>query len=124
MFTRYLASAIGFAAIVLGSLTLASPANAETFGTSRNPSHSVHVQIYDCGSSRCGRVVWATKKAQNDARRGSGEELIGMTILRNFEKDANGVWQGRAYVPDLDREFSGSAELSGNNQLRVLAGVC
>lgn len=103
----------------LAVFILTSPAQAETYGTWRNPSGSVQVEIYDCGSTRCGRVVWANQKAQNDAKRGSGKELIGMTILRNFTQDSKGVWRGRAYVPDIDREFSGSAKLVNGNQLRV-----
>lgn len=110
---------IGSAILALAALFSASAAHAETYGTWRNPSGSVQVEIYDCGSSRCGRVVWANQKAKNDARRGSGKDLIGMTILRNFAEDSNGVWRGQAYVPDLDREFSGSAEILSSTQLRV-----
>jgi len=119
MFDRFSASVLAVTAFVMGAFTLASPAYAETFGIWKNPSNTVHVEIYDCGSLRCGRVVWASEKAKKDARKGSGKDLIGMTILRDFREYANGVWRGKAYIPDLNREFSGSAELIGTRQLKV-----
>ncbi|WOE73894.1 DUF2147 domain-containing protein [Alterisphingorhabdus coralli] len=91
----------------------------ETFGTWRNPSGSVHIEIYTCGDFRCGRVVWASEKAIKDAKKGTDDPLIGMTILRNFAEDRKGIWRGRAFVADKGREVSGSAEILDADRLKI-----
>src|SRR5688500_12465270 len=96
------------AAIAL--LAGATPAAAEPdlFGLWRNPKNSVHVDIRPCGGSACGYVVWASPKAQADARKGSGRELVGMQLLRDFAPTGRN-WRGKVFVPDLNRTFTGSA---------------
>ncbi|MEO1044887.1 MAG: DUF2147 domain-containing protein [Pseudomonadota bacterium] len=105
------------AALPVGVATGQAP--AETFGIWQNPSGSVHIELYTCGEFRCGRVVWASEKAQKDAKKGSDEPLIGMVILRNFTQDRKGIWRGRAYVADKDREVSGSAEVLDRNRIKI-----
>ena len=92
----------------LVAATQASAADADLFGVWRNPKDSVHLDIRPCGASACGYVVWASEKAQEDARRGSGLTLMGLQLLRDFTPDGAG-WRGKVFAPDLNRTFSGTA---------------
>lgn len=96
-------------ALLAGS-TQASAAQADLFGVWRNPKNSVHVDIRPCGASACGYVAWASANAQADARRGSGKELIGLQLLRDFAPGKDG-WRGKVFVPDLNRTLTGTARL-------------
>jgi len=53
-------------------------------------------------------VVWATPKAQADSRRGSGQELIGLQLLRDFAPAKDG-WRGKVFVPDHNMTLTGTA---------------
>src|SRR3569623_1109449 len=68
------------------------------FGVWRNPKNTVHVEIKPCGSTACGYVVWASAKAQADAKKGSGKTLIGMQLFQSLKPDKDGAtWRGRVY---------------------------
>ena len=97
----------------------AAPASAapnDVFGVWRNPKNSVHVDIRPCGTSACGTVVWASEKARKAALEGSGKELIGLQLFREFVKTRD-EWRGRVFVPDLNRTFSGGARLRDDEHL-------
>jgi uncharacterized protein (DUF2147 family) len=89
------------------------------YGTWRNPKNSVHVDIRPCAQGACGYVVWASAKAQRDAREGGTANLVGMQLFRNFSPRKNGVWQGKVFVPDLNRTFTGTAEPVDAKTLRA-----
>jgi uncharacterized protein (DUF2147 family) len=95
-----------------------SAADTEVFGVWRNPKGSVHLEVRPCGPSACGYVVWASEEAQADARKGSGQPLIGQQLLRDFRPDGDS-WRGRVYAPDLDRTFSGGARLLDAGRLEA-----
>jgi uncharacterized protein (DUF2147 family) len=106
-------------ALTAATAALAAPAMADDgkdlpslFGTWRNPKNSVHLDIRRCGegTTACGFVVWASDKAQADARKGSGKALIGMKLFQGLKPDKSGVWHGKVYVPDQNHTFAGSAE--------------
>lgn len=86
----------------------AAPAQNDLLGVWRNPKNSVHLDIRPCGPSACGYVVWASARAQADARKGSGRDLIGLQLLQDFAPNAHG-WRGKVFVPDLNRTLTGSA---------------
>jgi uncharacterized protein (DUF2147 family) len=100
---------------------LAETADAEAalFGTWRNPKNTVHLDIRKCGAKACGYVVWASEKAQADAKKGSGKPLVGMQLFQSLKQDKSGVWRGRVFVPDQNRSFSGSAEPIDDKTLRA-----
>jgi len=97
------------ALVLLTTATQAPAADAEgdLFGVWRNPHNTVHLEIRPCGGSACGYVVWAAPKAQADARRGSGKELIGQQLLRDFAPTDRG-WRGKVFVPDLNVTLGGA----------------
>lgn len=108
------------AAMALGA---AAPASAQgpdpILGVWRNPKNSVHIDIRPCGPAICGYVVWASPKAQADAREAGTEKLVGLQLLRNFERTQKGAWKGKVFVPDLRANFSGTAELVDPQTLRA-----
>jgi uncharacterized protein (DUF2147 family) len=112
------------AVVAVAVLMAAAPAAAAADGPDaiqgvwRNPKNSVHVDIKPCGKGMCGYVVWASPKAQKDVKEAGGE-LLGMQLLRNFEKTDRGAWRGKVYVPDVRATFSGTAELVDSNTLRA-----
>jgi uncharacterized protein (DUF2147 family) len=115
---QFFATAAAVAA--LASPALANEEPGALFGSWRNPKNTVHVEIRKCGGGgACGVVVWATPKAQADARKGSGKTLIGMQLFQGLKPDGDGVWRGRVYVPDKNMTFSGSAEPVDGNTLRA-----
>ena len=117
-------AAIG--AVVLAAAVFAGPAawaqsgaDSLSGGVWRNPKNSVHVDIRPCGDAICGYVVWASPKAQADAKKGGTERLVGLQILRNFVQTKPGNWKGKVFVPDLNSTFSGTAELVDANHLKA-----
>ena len=125
---RYLLAAGVAAALALGSAPPASAQGSDPIvGVWRNPKNSVHIDIKPCGAMMCGVVVWATPKAQADAREGGTENLIGAQLLRNFERTSKGSWRGKVFVPDIRATFGGTAEVLDANTLRakgcLLAGL-
>lgn len=103
---------------IVAAATGAAAAENDLLGVWRNPKNTVHVEIRPCGTSACGYVVWASPKAQADAREGSGRDLVGMQLLRDFAPVKNG-WRGRVFVPDLNRTLSGAARVIDANHLEA-----
>ena len=107
------------ATALAASTTASAQGDPSIHGVWRNPKNSVHVEIKPCPAGACGYVVWATDKAKQDAREGGTANLVGLQLLRDFSQDKRGVWRGKVFVPDLNRTFTGSAELSGPTILKA-----
>ena len=110
------------ATLALGSASARSADSndiARTYGVWRNPRDSVHLEIKNCGGETCGVVVWASARAQADARKSGSDDLIGQQLLREFESQKNGGLRGKVYVPTLRLTFQGSAELLNGKTLRA-----
>lgn len=108
--------------IILAAFTTVAPAYAgqddAVVGTWRNMRNTMHIQMYRCGPSICGKVAWASDEAVADARRGGTGNLIGTEIFRNFQQDDRGNWSGRVFVPDLNKTFSGTMVVVDRNTLK------
>lgn len=112
MHRRLVAFAAAAAAFLMaGQSAVAQPAPADAYGVWRNPKDNVRVEIRPCGDAACGTVIWASPKAQAKARAAGTQSLIGTQVLRNLQLDENrGVWRGKVFVPELNRNFTGLAE--------------
>lgn len=98
-------------ALVIGTILAAWSAAASAkvpSGVWANPSNSVHVTFKRCGEAMCGTVVWASDKAQADARRGGTERLVGSRLFDGFEEEERGQWRGDVFVPDLGQSITGT----------------
>lgn len=92
---------------------------ARSYGVWRNPHDTVHLEIKDCGASTCGVVVWASPKAEADARRSGEDTLIGKQLLRDFEAQKDGSLKGRVWVPTLKITLVGSADIVDAKTMRA-----
>jgi uncharacterized protein (DUF2147 family) len=115
---RTWALVLGVSLALAGQSAMAAPGDL-VFGVWRNAKGSVEVEVRPCGERICGYVIWANAKARRDALEGSGKPLVGQQILRDMRRRGPGVWEGRIYVPDLDRTFRGQARLTAQDTLRI-----
>lgn len=111
--------------VFVALLLTSSPTPAQEAGQDnvwRNPQNSVHVRIDPCGNNRCGVVVWANDKARADSARGGTHNLVGTQLFRDFRQVKPNVWKGKAFVPDLNKSFSGT--LTIKNEDTAVAHGC
>jgi len=115
-----IAAATAAVLLMAGHSALAQPEATDAYGVWRNPKDNVRVEIRPCGAAACGTVVWASPKAQAKAREAGTANLIGTQVLKNLELDERrGVWRGKVFVPELNRNFSGVAEPVDARRLRA-----
>ena len=99
-------------------LAAAAPAPA-ILGTWHNPKNTVAVRTGACGDRLCGWIVRASEKAQNDARKGGVDPLIGTALLRNYKPSGRNKWSGNVFVPDMGRTFGSTIQLLSANTINV-----
>ena|SRR5688572_10654454 len=102
-------------------LSLASTANAVPIeGRWQNPKDSVIIDVTPCGGGTwCGKVTWASPKAQAGARKGGTTNLVGKQLLTGLRPDGNGGWKGRVYLPKRNMHAGATIRAAGNNALLV-----
>jgi uncharacterized protein (DUF2147 family) len=103
----------------LAALFSLSSVQAADLGVWTGPKDNVRVAIRDCGSSTCGTVVYASPKAEADARKSGLRTLVGQQLLRNFEPDGRGNMRGKVFVPTLKVTLSGTAEFIDARTMRA-----
>lgn len=103
-------------AAVLALLPAAALAAPPT-GVWTNPQKSVRVVFQKCGQAMCGKIVWASPKAQADAARGGGGQLVGAMLFSDFVEQRRGLWNGSVLIPDIGQTVSGSIEQTSANTL-------
>lgn len=120
---RFLKLVLAALTVALGLAAASAPAYAgdisRSYGVWRNPKNTVHLEIKDCGASTCGVVVWASAKAEADARKAGADTLIGKQLLRDFEAQDNGTLKGRVWVPTLKVTLVGSADIVDSRTMRA-----
>lgn len=106
---------------------VSAPAHAENLGVWRNPKDNIRLHITDCGPSMCGWVVYASRKAEADAKKSGYDTLVGQQVLRDFAPTGNGNMKGKVFVPTLKVTLSGTAEFVDARTMRakgcVLGGL-
>ena len=99
---------VAFAA--LAALFAVSSVQAADLGVWTGPKDNVRVAIKSCGTSTCGTVVYASPKAEADARKSGLTTLVGQQLLRDFEPTGHGGMRGKVFVPTLKVTLQGTAE--------------
>ena len=87
-----------FAALLLAAAPAAASAQAIE-GQWTNYKKNVVVEVERCGGAYCGRVVRASAKAKEKARKGGTPNLVGTQILTGLKPIGGGKFRGRAFVP-------------------------
>ena len=116
--------------ILAVAMLLASPAVAsaqQLEGRWTNYKKNVVVQVERCGGAYCGRVVQASAKAKEKARKGGTPNLVGTQILTGLKPIGGGRFRGRAFVPKRNVHATATVRQVGPNVMQVqgcvLAGV-
>ena len=87
-------------AIAATLMLVAAPASAQALeGQWTNYKKNVVVEVERCGSAYCGRVVQASARAKEKARKGGTPNLVGTQILTGLKPIGEGRFRGRAFVP-------------------------
>ncbi|WP_051083406.1 DUF2147 domain-containing protein [Sphingomonas sp. Mn802worker] len=120
-FGKAVAAVVALIGLTAGASALAAePApTASIYGTWINPYHSVAVRTAPCADRLCGRVVWASREAQQDARDGNVPNLIGTSLLENYRPTGARTWAGTVFVPDMGRHFYSLIEQVDDSNMRV-----
>lgn len=109
---------LALCAIVLGAAAPA-PAAQGLAGDWRNTNNTVHLRLTPCGPAMCGTVTWANETARKDAKKGSGRDLLGSRLLHDLRLSSDGVWRGKIFVPDLNKNASGTVTVLSDDLIRV-----
>lgn len=108
--------------ILAASLLLAAPATASAQaleGQWTNYKKNVVVKVERCGPAYCGRVVEASAKAKEKARRGGTPNLIGTQILTGLKPIGEGRFRGRAFVPKRNIHATATVRQLSNDVMQV-----
>ena len=86
--------------LIAVALFAATPASAQQLeGWWTNPKGTVVIKVERCGPAYCGRVIHATAKARENARKSGTPQLIGTRILTGLKPIGEGRYRGQAFVP-------------------------
>ena len=127
------ATRICFAALALGAAALpaaSDPASHDVFGTFYTEAGTSRVTIEDCGDgSPCGRVTAINPNsledgvAPEDVRAKDGEPVLGLLILKGFEKKKNDWRGGTIYDPENDKTYDARIKRLDDGDLELKGWV-
>lgn len=120
-------SRLGLLALLVVGLALAGvpapPATAQKqmtpTGIWQSPGGNTRLRIAPCGQQLCGRVHWASDQAKADAARAGHANLVGMQLFEEFTRTGPNSFEGRVFVPDLNRRFNGRLTMTGPRTIEV-----
>lgn len=103
-------------ALPLALLPQSTAASAAPQGYWLTEKQKVAVELYDCESGLCGRIVWMAKPFRNDGslRRDTknpqaglrDRPWCGMTVISGLEPESGDVWAGgHFYYPEHGRRY-------------------
>ena len=99
---------------------VAAPAPAQAIeGQWTNYKRNVVVQVERCGPAYCGRVVQASAKAQEKARKGGTPKLVGTEILTGLKPIGDGRYRGKAFVPKRNIHATATVRQLSANVMQV-----
>jgi len=91
--------------------------------TSRDDNGSFgHIQVAPCGDAYCGRLI----RSYNSANQQQESENIGVNIIYDVKPWNAGIYLGKVFSPDRNRNYDANLRLSGD-RLSVsgcVFGIC
>lgn len=106
--------------ILLASLLLAAPVSAQALeGQWTNVKKNVVVRVERCGDAYCGRVVQASERAKEKARKGGTPNLIGTQILTGLRPLGGGRFRGQAFVPKRNIHATATVQQVSDDVMQV-----
>ena len=103
-----------------GAAAAAQPAGAPSiYGVWLNHAGNVKVETKPCGQQLCGTIVWASPEALQKARAAGTDQLVGLQLLSGYRQKPNGEWEGKVFVPDLQRTFASRIYRLSADKIRI-----
>jgi len=119
---------------ICGFVGIAKADPHNVFGTFLTGEKDSHVTIEPCGEeSLCGKVVWLDPDSlpegvtPQSAKSKSGDAVLGLTILKGFEKKKKDWRGGTIYHPGRDKLYASRLKRLDNGNLQVkgcIAFIC
>lgn len=101
-------------------LLTATPASAQQLeGWWTNPKGTVVIKVERCGPAYCGRVIHATAKARESARKSGTPHLIGTRVLTGLRPVGDGQYKGQAFVPKRKIRATATVRQINNDVMEV-----
>lgn len=111
------------AAFILAAFAAALPAHAAPTmtpsGVWESPGGNTRLRLYQCGQKICGKVAWASARARADAARGGHDNLVGMQLFEEFTRTGPNSFEGRVFVPDINRRLNGRLSMEDKQTISV-----
>ena len=116
--------AIATLALAATGLAHADPHNV--YGVFATPEGDSHLTLADCGDGTpCGTVTWidpaamAPGETPETARTKAGDPVLGLVMLKGFEKKKSDWRGGTIYDPRNDKTYASRLKRLGNGALQV-----
>lgn len=113
----HLLSALAIALLATGPALAQEPVTPT--GVWQSPGGNTRIRIAPCGPNICGRVQWASERAKADAARAGHDRLVGMQLFEDFRRTGPTTFEGRVFVPDLNRRFNGRLTVADPRTIEV-----
>lgn len=111
------------AALISVAIGVSAPAQAAKQmtpnGVWQSPGGNTRLRISKCGANVCGKVAWASERAKADAARGGHPNLVGMQLFEDFTRSGPNTFNGRVFVPDINRRFNGTLTMDSATRITV-----
>jgi len=110
------------AALILAALSAPAAHAAPTMtpsGVWESPGGNTRLRLTQCGKKICGKVAWASARAREDAARGGHNNLIGMQLFEEFTRTGPNSFEGRVFVPDINRRLNGRLTMEDKSTIAV-----
>ncbi|CAN5414050.1 DUF2147 domain-containing protein [soil metagenome] len=106
-----------FTIILLSTFTISL--QAQSIYGKWNTGRGGIIEIYECGSLLCGKLVNSNEPNRLDSNNPDpskrNDKLLGTNILRSFEKSSNTKWvDGKIYNPNNGKSYSAKLILVGD----------
>jgi len=106
--------------ILVSALMFAAPATAQALeGQWTNYKKNLIVQVERCGPAYCGRVIQASERAKEKARKGGTPNLIGTQVLTGLKPLGDGRFRGQAFVPKRNLHATATVKQVSDDVMQV-----